>query len=85
MNRDGVVNAADGRFGELSVWIDADQDRVTDAGELRSLADAGVKAISLKHVWNGARQNGNVLGETGVARTANGITSVVDVYFGVRN
>ena len=84
-NRDGVVSAADSRFGELSVWIDADQDRVTDTGELRSLAAAGVQAISLKNVWNGARRNGNVLGETGQARTANGIVSVVDVYFGVRN
>ena len=52
---------------------------------LLSLTAAGVKAISLKNVWNGARRNGNVLGETGQARTANGIVSVVDVYFGVRN
>jgi Ca2+-binding RTX toxin-like protein/LysM repeat protein len=47
-NGDGVINAADAGFAELRVFRDANQNGVTDAGELLSLEDAGVRAIRLQ-------------------------------------
>jgi hypothetical protein len=46
-NRDGVFDAQDAKFAEFKVWQDADQDGVSDAGEVRSLADWGINSINL--------------------------------------
>ncbi|MEF8733040.1 MAG: SdrD B-like domain-containing protein [Candidatus Accumulibacter meliphilus] len=46
-NRDGVVDASDADFASLKVWQDANGNHQTDAGELISLADAGVLSLSL--------------------------------------
>jgi hypothetical protein len=46
-NRDGVFSMSDEKFGEFKVWQDADQDGVSDAGEVRSLADLGITQINL--------------------------------------
>jgi hypothetical protein len=46
-NKDGVFDAADEKFAEFKVWQDADQDGVSDAGEVRSLADVGITSINL--------------------------------------
>jgi len=44
-NGDGVVDSEDARFGELRVWQDRNGNGRTDAGELRSLEEAGIVAI----------------------------------------
>jgi hypothetical protein len=46
-NRDGVFNAQDEKFDQFMVWQDADQDGVSDAGEVRSLADESITQINL--------------------------------------
>jgi hypothetical protein len=46
-NSDGVVNATDTRFSELKLWIDSDQDGVTDSGELKTLSEMGVTSLKL--------------------------------------
>ncbi|MDP4608074.1 MAG: Ig-like domain-containing protein, partial [Burkholderiaceae bacterium] len=46
-NHDGVFDAGDAQFGEFMVWQDANQNGVSDAGEVRSLADWGLSAINL--------------------------------------
>ncbi|MBL9027127.1 MAG: calcium-binding protein [Myxococcales bacterium] len=46
-NGDGVISSADGRFGSLVAWTDLDQDRVSDPGELTTIASLGVESISL--------------------------------------
>jgi hypothetical protein len=46
-NRDGVFDAQDAQFAEFKVWQDADQDGVSDAGEVRSLSDWGIASINL--------------------------------------
>ncbi|PUE50443.1 hypothetical protein B9Z47_01375 [Limnohabitans sp. 2KL-1] len=46
-NGDGVLDAADAKFAEFAVWQDANQNGVSDAGEVRSLADVGVTSIDL--------------------------------------
>lgn len=51
-NADGVLDASDARWSEFRIWRDANQNGITDAGELKSLADWGITSISL------AAQNG---------------------------
>ncbi|WCM25838.1 cadherin domain-containing protein [Sphingomonas sp. QA11] len=46
-NKDGKIDATDTRFGELRVWVDRDGDGVTDAGELKTLAEHGIASVSL--------------------------------------
>ncbi|MCB1941128.1 MAG: hypothetical protein KDI53_03630, partial [Candidatus Accumulibacter sp.] len=45
-NGDGVVDASDADFASLKIWQDINGDHQTDAGELISLADAGVISLS---------------------------------------
>ena len=46
-NNDRVLDARDARFGELKVWVDANLNGTTDAGELRTLTDVGISSFSL--------------------------------------
>lgn len=46
-NHDGRIDARDPAFGKLVLWSDANQDRVSQPGELMTLAQAGVVAIEL--------------------------------------
>jgi Ca2+-binding RTX toxin-like protein len=53
-NHDGRFDASDARFGDFALWQDADQDGISDPGELRSLAAAGLAALSLTGTPNPA-------------------------------
>ena len=46
-NADGVIDAADAAFGELKVWQDVNQDGISQAGELKTLAELGITALNL--------------------------------------
>jgi hypothetical protein len=46
-NRNGVFDAQDTQFAEFKVWQDANQNGVSDAGEVRSLTDWGIASINL--------------------------------------
>jgi uncharacterized membrane-anchored protein len=46
-NQDGVFDANDAKFAEFKVWQDANQNGVSEAGEVRSLADVGISSIDL--------------------------------------
>ncbi|MEW6576501.1 MAG: DUF5801 repeats-in-toxin domain-containing protein [Pseudomonadota bacterium] len=46
-NKDGVLDASDADFAKFGVWQDANSNGVTDAGEFRSLTDAGITSINL--------------------------------------
>lgn len=52
-NGDGQLDAQDDGWGKLQVWIDANQDGVVEAGEVQTLAQAGVTAISLNETASG--------------------------------
>ncbi len=47
-NDDGIVNADDVNFGDLQIWRDANENGITDAGELHDLAAFGVTAFSVR-------------------------------------
>jgi Ca2+-binding RTX toxin-like protein len=44
---DGILEAGDKRFAAFRLWFDANGNGTSDAGELKSLAEAGVVGISL--------------------------------------
>lgn len=46
-NGDGVLDASDAEFGSFNIWQDANQNGISDAGELRSLTAAGIVSIAL--------------------------------------
>jgi len=46
-DRDGKFNAQDAKFGEFMVWQDANQNGVSDVGEMHTLADLGLTEIKL--------------------------------------
>lgn len=80
-NTDGVINAQDAAFAELRVWKDANANGRTDAGELLTLADAGVGSINVNYTnsshidaqGNAHRQVGSYTTTSGETRTATDI------------
>lgn len=55
-NHNNQLDAGDARWSEFRVWRDANQNGVTDAGELRTLAEADIRLIELVPSSAGARQ-----------------------------
>ena len=81
-NGDGSVDGSDAGFSSLRLWVDADSDGQTDAGELRGLIDMGVASLDLGHVLSGQTDNGNALALVGSYTTTEGASrEMVDVWF----
>jgi Ca2+-binding RTX toxin-like protein len=51
-NKDGMIDNNDELFEKLRVWIDSNSDGITQEGELKQLADLGIKGISLNYTPN---------------------------------
>ncbi|PZQ48653.1 MAG: hypothetical protein DI551_01410 [Micavibrio aeruginosavorus] len=47
-NKDGVIDAKDDIFKDLKVWQDANSDGISQAEEMKSLSDVGIKSIGLQ-------------------------------------
>ena len=74
-NSDGVINAQDAGFAELHVWKDANTNGRTDAGELLSLAEAGVASINVAYTNSShIDDQGNTHRQVGSYATASGET-----------
>lgn len=81
-NSDGQIDAADAKFNELRVWVDGDSDGVTDAGELKSLADLGILSMDLGATRGTEIDNGNLLGLVSSYTSTDGQTrDMADVWF----
>nr|MDJ0922887.1 calcium-binding protein [Henriciella sp.] len=66
-NGDGLFSAADEQFSDFLLWTDTNQNGVSDEGELASVVDAGLLALSLSRAdFEGAQPNANatLYGET---------------------
>lgn len=53
-NKDGKIDASDIVYLKLKVWQDLNRDGVSQAEEMKSLADVGIKAINLNSTTTGA-------------------------------
>jgi hypothetical protein len=81
-NGDGKVNAQDANFSELKLWVDANHDGKTDAGELHGLMDFGIVELNLDYVLGTATDNGNLLGMTSTFIREDGSQhQMADVWF----
>ncbi|MFC6669660.1 calcium-binding protein [Marinobacterium aestuariivivens] len=84
-NFDSVVDAQDEGYGRLRIWQDLDADARVDDGELLTLEEVGVSALSVQ--WQPASEvddNGNTIRQRGNATLADGSTAqLADVWFGV--
>ncbi len=84
-NGDGLVSAGDIDFASLKIWQDANGNHQTDAGELLSLADAGVASLKVAFIeLPFIDGQGNLHLERSSATLADGSsTDMTDVYFNV--
>ncbi|MEG3155927.1 VCBS domain-containing protein, partial [Sphingomonas sp. RB1R13] len=85
-NHDGKLSAADADFASFAVWQDANSNGVVDAGEMKSLAAAGIASISLSSdgvSYTAANGQVEVAG-TGSYTTTSGTTgSLADASFAI--
>ena len=79
-NADTIIDAGDATFSQLKIWQDLNQDGVSQADELRTLADCDIAAINLSSNPSSWKQNGNAIASTGTfVRTDATIGTVADV------
>ena len=88
INQDRRLDADDPRFAELRVWVDENSDGKAQSVELRSLAQVGIKSISIDHTWTQDRgktdQYGNEATDQGSFEWVDGtVGRLVDVWFAV--
>jgi serine-aspartate repeat-containing protein C/D/E len=84
-NGDGVVDAQDADFAKLLVWQDLNGDHQSDAGELMTLAQAGVASLTVGYTEQPYLDaQGNLHLERSNASMADGSSvDMTDVYFNV--
>ena len=84
-NHDGLVNSLDADFGQLMIWRDANGNHSTDAGELVSLAQAGVASLTVGYTeLPFVDAQGNLHLERSSATLDSGASvDMTDVYFNV--
>jgi hypothetical protein len=76
-----VVNAQDPGFSALKVWVDANSDGVTQAGELKGLDALSITDLHLDATRTLAIDNGNLVGLLGCYDSADGsIHKLADVW-----
>ena len=77
-----MVNASDTLFSALQVWVDRNNDGVTDAGELHSLHDLGITQFNLDAHKTAELNHGNLIGLNGSFETSDGQShTLADVWF----
>ncbi|MDI9238641.1 calcium-binding protein [Lysobacter sp. LF1] len=84
-NGDGLVNAQDSSYASLKVWRDLNGNGISDAGELQSLAEAGVASISTGYADSThVDANGHQHRQVATVVLSNGTASTAaDVWFRV--
>jgi Ca2+-binding RTX toxin-like protein len=83
--KDGKLDKNDARYGDLRVWVDANQDGTTQNGELKTLADLDITEIGLAStaVAGQVKTGYNLAVSTGTFKRSNGVTGTIgDVALG---
>jgi len=86
-NQDGKFDALDAKWSEFKLWRDLNGNGVSDAGELQTLAEAGVKALHLNANVLNRRYGEDVLvrGYTRVEMTDGRMLQAGDVQLGIED
>ena len=84
-NGDGVISSADAAYGALRVWVDGNSDGVSQADELKTLAQLRIASIATGAEQTLTMQNGNAIGLTSHYTSSDGtVHDSADVWFQVR-
>jgi len=82
-NADGVIDSADTGCDALRVWVDANDDGVTDAEELKTLGELGLTSIGFSSTEPADGEdeiNGNAVSQIGAYKLSDGSTrQIADV------
>lgn len=89
LNKDMVINKKDSVWKSLNLFFDYNSNGIVDPGELKSLSDAGVYQLNIKHATVDPLKgisNGNDVRLESVALDLEGrvIAKTYDVFFGAR-
>jgi hypothetical protein len=87
-NHDGMLDASDSDFAKFGVWQDADGDGQSDAGEFRSLSDAGIVSLSLTsdgQAYSAAEGQVKVFGSTIFTRADGSTGTAADASLAVQS
>ncbi|WP_017962934.1 beta strand repeat-containing protein [Rhizobium leguminosarum] len=78
-NHDNVLDMNDDRWSEFRVWRDINQNGVSDAGELQTLTDAGIRLINLMPSRDGMQSfaDGSIITGTSSYQTVDGSQHLV--------
>ncbi|WP_457279434.1 calcium-binding protein [Polaromonas sp. P5_D5] len=68
-NGDGFITNADAAYGDLKIWQDANQDGITQSGELKTLTELNITSIGVNGSGTGP-QAGQVINNNTVALSA---------------
>jgi Ca2+-binding RTX toxin-like protein len=78
---DGVFDSQDDLYGEVRLWQDRNQDGISQADELLSLAAAGIVSIKVSGAASTNGDNGNIISNLGSytkVDTSTGVVGTVD-------
>ena len=74
-NHDGIVNAQDARWNELRIWQDANQNGISEAGELKTMDAAGIASVNVgKTEHSQILPGGNEIADLGKFTRTDGTT-----------
>ncbi len=78
-NHDNVLDANDSRWSEFRIWRDSNQNGISDAGELLTMSEAGIKLVNLIPNPAGAQafDDGSAITGTSSYQTTDGQTHLV--------
>jgi hypothetical protein len=81
-NHDNVINASDAAFASLRVWVDTNDNGVTDPGELYTLGQLGIVSINLNATAVNETIAGNSISSISSYTLADGATrEIADAWF----
>ncbi|NCT64171.1 MAG: hypothetical protein GPJ03_14535, partial [Microcystis aeruginosa G13-01] len=60
-NKNGIISAADDQFNQILVWQDLNQDGISQANELKTLAQHNITSINLNGLPTETIQDGNII------------------------
>lgn len=81
-NSDGVIDSSDDDFDDLKIWIDVNENGISEATELQSLTDANIVSINLNATQVSYDISGNSVTHTSTVTMSNSTTkAIVDAWF----
>ena len=77
-NADGMFDSQDLEFANVRIWQDLNQDGISQANELKSLAEHDIVAINLESTSANQNSNGNLISAVGTFVRSDGSESIVN-------